>query len=66
MSRGETVSGQVCDPIMELVVTRCDKADPLVLKVMAYGENGIGSFTIMGGRSGGSRPYHKKRASRHY
>ena len=28
----ECFSGQVCDPVLELVMTRCDKAAPLAIK----------------------------------
>ena len=37
----EDFSGQVRNPITELIVTRCDKGSPLAFKGMAYGEIGV-------------------------
>ena len=48
MSRCEGFSGQVRDPVTKLVVVCSDKASPLALKGMAYGESGIAAVTVMG------------------
>ena len=49
MSRCEGLSGQVRNSVTELVVTRSDKATPLAVEGMAYGEIGIESFAEFGG-----------------
>ena len=48
VSRCEGFSGQVRDPVTELVLTRCDKAAPLAVKRVAYGESGVVAFAVMG------------------
>ena len=49
MSRGEIFSGQVRDPVTEFVVMLRDKATPLAVKVMADGESGVASITVIRG-----------------
>ena len=46
MSEGFVV--QVRDPVVELVVTHRDKATPLAVKGMAYGEIGVAAVTLFG------------------
>ena len=60
----EGFSGQVYDPSLELVMIRCDEAAPLAIEGVANGKFGVAAITVLG-RSGGSRPYHRKRASHH-
>ena len=45
---GERFSGQVCDPVTELVVTRCDKSDPLIITGVANRKVGVAAVTLMG------------------
>ena len=47
MRGGEIFTGQVRDPITELVVTRCDKSATLTVKVMANGKGGVTAVTVM-------------------
>ena len=49
MNRCEGFAGQVRDLITELVVTRRDKASPLVVKGMEYGEIGVADVSVFGG-----------------
>ena len=48
MRGGEDLACQIRDPVTELIVTRCDKADPLAIKGVAYGESGIAAVTVFG------------------
>ena len=48
MNRCEGFAGQVRDLITELVVTRRDKASPLVVKGMEYGEIGVADVSVFG------------------
>ena len=48
MSRGEIFSGQVRDPVMDLVVTLRDKFAPLLFQGMEYEESGISAISVMG------------------
>ena len=47
MRGGESFSGQVPDPVMELIVTLCDKAAPLSVKGMADGKIGVAAVAVM-------------------
>ena len=47
MRVGEVFAGQVCDPVTEMIVTRCDKTAPFTVKVMAYENIGIAAVTVM-------------------
>ena len=47
MSRCEGLAGQVCYPVTELVVTRCDKAVPFSVKGMSDRESGFASVAVM-------------------
>ena len=47
MIRGESVSGQVCNPVTELFVARRDKAAPIAVKGMADGESGVEDVAVM-------------------
>ena len=42
---GECFAGQVCNPVPELVMTLRDKASPLAIKGVTYGECGVVSAT---------------------
>ena len=44
MSWSKGFSGQVCDPVTELIVKRRDKAASLAVKGMENGEGGVLSF----------------------
>ena len=46
MSSCEGFSGQFCDPVMEIVVTRRDKAAPLAVEGIPYGEIGVEPVTL--------------------
>ena len=48
MSRCEVFSGQVRNPFTELVVTRHDKATPISVEGMAYGEIGVAVVAVFG------------------
>ena len=48
MSRCEGFSGQIHNPVTELVVTRRDKAAPLAIEGMAYGESCVAAVVVMG------------------
>ena len=48
MIGGKIFSGQVRNPVTELVVTLHDKAAPLTVKGMAYGKGGVASVAVMG------------------
>ena len=65
MNRCEGFSGQVRDPVTEIAVTRRDESAPLAVEGMAYGEILALQPSQYLGRSGGSRPYLRKRASRY-
>ena len=41
-------SGQVRDPVTELIVTRCDKAALLLVKGMADEEVGVAAVPVFG------------------
>ena len=53
-------SSQFCEPVTDVMVTRCDKSAPFSVKVMADREGG--EYL---GRSGRSKPYCRNRASGH-
>ena len=46
MSRCEGLSGQVCYPVTELIVTRRDKAALFTVKGVTDGEFGVASITM--------------------
>ena len=48
MSRYEVFAGQVRNPFTELAVTRRDKATPISVEGMAYGEIGVAAVTLFG------------------
>ena len=48
MSRGESFTGQVHNPVTDLVVTRRDKAALLAVEGMAYGESDVSAIVVMG------------------
>ena len=48
MSRCEGFSGQVRDPVTELVATRRDEAVPLAVEGMSYGEIGVSAAAVFG------------------
>ena len=48
MRGGNIFSGQVCYPILDLVMTRCDKATPLAIKAVTDGEFGVASVKVIG------------------
>ena len=52
MRRSEGFSGQVCDPVPELVMTRRDKSAPLEIKGVENGKFGVASVTVFGEVSG--------------
>ena len=37
---------QIRDPVTELIVTRCDKAAPLAVEGVAYGQSGIAAVAV--------------------
>ena len=45
MSWSKGFSGQVRDPVTDLIVTRCDEADPLAVEVTENGECGVVAVT---------------------
>ena len=45
--RSEIFSSQVRNPVTELVVTRCDKAAPLIVKGLAYGKGSVAAVAVM-------------------
>ena len=47
MNRGESFSGQVRDPVTELVVMRRDKAVTISVKCMANREIGVAAVAVM-------------------
>ena len=47
MSRGETFSGQFCNPITDIVVTRQDKDAPLAFKGVVDGKNGVAAVAVI-------------------
>ena len=49
MRRGESFSGQVCDPIPELIMTRRDKASPLTIEDVTNGGFCVAAVTLIGG-----------------
>ena len=48
MRGGEGLERQIRDPVTDLIVTRRDKAAPLAIKGVAYGESGIAAVTVFG------------------
>ena len=48
MSGGESFSGQVYDPIPELVMMRRDKAAPLAIEGVTNCEFGVTAVTVIG------------------
>ena len=48
MSRCEGFSGQVRNLVTDLVVTRRDKAAPLAIEGIVYGESGVAAIAVMG------------------
>ena len=48
MSRCEGFSGQFHNPVMKLMVTRRDKAAPLAVEGMAYGEIVVAAVAVFG------------------
>ena len=63
MGESEGLASKVCYPVTELVVTRHDKAAIFAVKVTIKNRAWHPSQYL--GRSGGSRPHHRKRALRH-
>ena len=49
MIRFKVFAYQVYNPIMELVVTRHEKAAPLAVEGMAYGKIGVAAVVVFGG-----------------
>ena len=47
MRGGELFASQVHNPVTELVVTRCDKDDPLTVKGTADRKSGAEAATVM-------------------
>ena len=47
MRGGENFDNQVCDPVMRLVVTRHDKATPLIFKGVVDRKSGVSAVTVM-------------------
>ena len=47
MRGGERFSSQVRDPVTELVVTRCYKANPITVKGMSDGKSGVVAAVVM-------------------
>ena len=45
---GEYFSGQICDPVTELVMTLCDKDAPLTIEGTADRKVGFAAVTVMG------------------
>ena len=43
----ESFTSQVCDPVIELVVTLRDKADPLTVKGMVDRKGGVAAVGVM-------------------
>ena len=43
---GEFLARQICDPVTELIVTRRDKATPLSIKGVAYGDWGSAAVAV--------------------
>ena len=64
MRGGELFSGQVRDPVMELVMTRRDQVAPLTIKGVEFRKFSVLAVTVMG-RYGGSRQYLRKSAYHH-
>ena len=48
MSWCEVFTGQVCDPVTEIILTRHGEATPLAVKGMADGEIGVVAITLFG------------------
>ena len=46
MSRCESLAGQVCYPVSELIVTRRDEAAPFTVKGVTDGEFGVASISM--------------------
>ena len=44
----EGFSGQVCAPVLELVMIRCDEAAPLAIEGVANGKFGVAEITVFG------------------
>ena len=47
MRGGESFSGQVRDPVTELVVALREKADPLTVKSMSDLKSGVAAVAVM-------------------
>ena len=43
---GESFSGQVREPVTEIVLTCCDKAAPITVKGMAYEKSGVAAVAV--------------------
>ena len=48
MRGGVGFVGQVCDPVLELIMTRREKASPIAVKVMANFKFGVTDITVFG------------------
>ena len=48
MRGGEIFSGQVCNPLTDLIVTRRDKAALLTVEGLAYSKGGVAAVTLTG------------------
>ena len=48
MRGGEIFSGQVLNPVTELVVMRHDKAAPLTVEGVVYRKGGVASIVVTG------------------
>ena len=44
---GEGFPGQICDPVLEIVMTRRDKAAPLAIEGVTNGEFGVVAVTVL-------------------
>ena len=48
MCGGEGLVIQVCDPVTELIMTRCDEAAPLAVKGVEYCKFGAAAVAVVG------------------
>ena len=48
MRGSEGFSGQICDPVLELVITRSDESAPLAVEGVADGKFGVAAVTLFG------------------
>ena len=48
MTGGESFAGQVRNPVTELVVTRCEKAAILIVKVVEYRKGCVADIAVTG------------------